>query len=85
MTITQTVEIPVDRRLVVDVPREVPAGKTILTFTPIPAVKEGVSSDHLSAKEKPTPRADALLGILSHAKDISPEEIRSERLNKYQK
>ena len=34
MTITQTVEIPADRRLVIDVPSEVPVGQVILTFTP---------------------------------------------------
>ena len=37
MTITQTVEIPPDRRLVIDVPHEVPVGRTILAFTPAPA------------------------------------------------
>ena len=30
MTITQTVEIPADRRLVIDVPPEVPTGKVVL-------------------------------------------------------
>ena len=34
MTVTQTVEIPVDRRLTIDVPHEVPIGPVILTFTP---------------------------------------------------
>ena len=34
MTIIQTVEIPANRRLIIDVPIEVPAGKAILTFTP---------------------------------------------------
>jgi hypothetical protein len=34
MTITQTVEIPDNRRLTVDVPREVPAGRTILVYAP---------------------------------------------------
>ena len=34
MAITQTVTIPANRRLVIDVPREVPAGPVILTFTP---------------------------------------------------
>jgi hypothetical protein len=34
MSITQTVEIPASHRLVIDVPREVPEGRTILTFTP---------------------------------------------------
>jgi len=36
MTITQTVEIPANRKLTIEVPREVPTGKTILTFTPAP-------------------------------------------------
>jgi len=34
MSVTQTVEIPVSHRLTIDVPREVPAGQAILTFTP---------------------------------------------------
>jgi len=34
MSVTQTVDIPVNHRLTIDVPREVPAGQTILTFTP---------------------------------------------------
>ncbi len=34
MKIEQTVEIPVSRRLTIDVPREVPIGRVILTFTP---------------------------------------------------
>ena len=40
MTITQTVEIPADHRLVIDVPREVPIGRTILIFKPIPQTKK---------------------------------------------
>ena len=34
MSVTQTVEIPADHRLTIDVPREIPAGKAVLTFTP---------------------------------------------------
>ena len=34
MIVEQTVEIPANRRLVIDVPREVPVGRTVLTFTP---------------------------------------------------
>jgi hypothetical protein len=34
MTITQTVDIPESHRLVIDVPREIPAGRSVLTFTP---------------------------------------------------
>jgi hypothetical protein len=37
MTVTQTVDIPADRRITLEVPREVPVGKTILAFTPMPA------------------------------------------------
>ena len=40
MSITQTVEIPVNHRLTIDVPPEVPAGQVILTFTPKAAVSE---------------------------------------------
>jgi len=39
MTITQTVDIPADRRLTIDVPREVPTGRTILAFIPVPDKK----------------------------------------------
>ena len=35
MTVIQTVEIPANRRLTIDVPSEVPPGKVILTFTPV--------------------------------------------------
>jgi len=35
MTITQTVEIPANRRITLEVPREVPAGRVILTITPV--------------------------------------------------
>ena len=34
MCITQTVEIPDSHRLTIDVPREVPEGPVVLTFTP---------------------------------------------------
>ena len=37
MSITQTVEIPADRRLNIVVPSEVPTGPVILTFTPAKA------------------------------------------------
>jgi hypothetical protein len=34
MSVTQTVEIPASRRLTIDVPREVPLGRVIISFTP---------------------------------------------------
>ena len=36
MPITQTVIIPENRRLLIEVPREVPSGQVVLTFTPVP-------------------------------------------------
>jgi hypothetical protein len=44
IAIQQTIEIPANHRLTIDVPREVPAGRTILTYTPATAVK-GADSD----------------------------------------
>ena len=35
MSVTQTVEIPASHRLVIDVPREVPEGRTVLVFKPV--------------------------------------------------
>ena len=34
MTITQTIEIPADRRITLEVPREIPMGRTVIAFTP---------------------------------------------------
>ena len=34
MSVTQTVEVPDSHRLTIDVPREVPTGPVVLTFTP---------------------------------------------------
>ena len=35
MTIEQTIEVPASRRLTIDVPREVPVGRTIIAFIPM--------------------------------------------------
>jgi hypothetical protein len=34
MTIQQIIDIPDSHRLTIDVPREIPAGRAVLTFTP---------------------------------------------------
>ena len=34
MTITQTIDVPADRRITLEVPPQIPAGPVILTFTP---------------------------------------------------
>ena len=35
MIFTQIIEIPADRRIILEVPREVPTGQVILTFSPV--------------------------------------------------
>jgi len=37
MTVTQTVRIPASRRLIIDVPPEIPEGVATLTFAPVEA------------------------------------------------
>jgi hypothetical protein len=49
MTITQTVDIPANRRLTIDVPPEIPAGPVILTFT---TAKEEPATNAPSAQKK---------------------------------
>jgi hypothetical protein len=58
MSITQTVEVPASHRLTIDVPREIPAGPVILTFTTTP-VKEVQTA---STSRKPISQ---FFGILS--------------------
>jgi len=50
MSVTQTVEIPVDHRLTIDVPREIPVGPVVLTFTPQATL--GDSEDFIKAIEE---------------------------------
>jgi len=72
MTITQTVKIPLDRRLIIDVPREIPTGQVILTFTPI------ASTGALS-------RGAALLqkaSQMTEAEKIAQINILAEQLNR---
>jgi len=84
MTIEQTIEIPADHRLTLEVPPEIPAGRAILTFTPTPVFPTAVKP--LDTPEKrATPISDRLLGIASRLGDISLDELRAERLGKYLK
>jgi hypothetical protein len=41
MVVEQTVDIPASRRLLIDVPPEVPEGRTILAFTPVGKADDG--------------------------------------------
>ena len=98
MTITQTIEIPADRRLTIDLPPDVPAGAAarfeleVIPFTEQSEKSSAVkpSPFRISKKELDellqnahTPHTDALTGILAHLGDITIEQIREERLAKY--
>jgi len=80
MMIEQTVEVPINHRLTIDVPREIPAGPAILAFRPAAAQ----SADKVKEKHG-TPITDRLAGCLAGIGDIDIEEIRKERLEKYLK
>jgi len=95
MTITQTVEIQADRRVTIDIPREVPLGRTniILQFPdkkeaqaskPVP--KDGkikYTRKELDEMLKDCPITQSLIGIL-HT-DMTVDEIRDERLARHLK
>ena len=44
MTITQTIEVPANRRITLDVPPQIPVGQVILTFTPKTASSQAVTA-----------------------------------------
>ena len=58
MVITQTVEIPKNRLLNIKVPKEVPAGETILTFTPV--AKAAMAEDCPLCAKYRDPKSGAL-------------------------
>ena len=83
MTITQTVTIPADRRLQleVEVPLEIPAGRAQVKLKVISFVKKQEKpTTKKNADSQATPHTDALLNILSGLGEINLEEIRDERL-----
>ena len=45
MVVEKMVEIPVNHRLVLDVPQEIPAGRAILTFSPAGNLRASVPAD----------------------------------------
>jgi hypothetical protein len=75
MTIEQTVDIPASRRLTIEVPPEVPVGRTILAFTPVPAVPPVETAEAESDAEYHRRKARA-------AKDIELINSDAEWLNR---
>jgi hypothetical protein len=47
MTIEQTVEIPADHRLFIDVPAEIPAGKALVRLIPLDTVDENRTNERI--------------------------------------
>ncbi|MCL1817293.1 MAG: hypothetical protein FWG35_00090 [Spirochaetaceae bacterium] len=87
MTIERTVEVPASRRITLEVPPEIPAGKVILTFTPAAETRHERSREKIRLTK---PMIDELLqgenlryltGLL-HT-EMSIGEIRAERLKKH--
>jgi len=86
MTIEQTIEIPASRRITLDLPPELPTGKTKveLSFTPLSDVPQTQDSGKIHLTKQ---MVDELLGGeplrfltgLLH-NDISADDIRAERL-----
>ena len=72
MTITQTIDIPVSRRITLVVPPQIPVGRTIVAFTPAP---KAVPSESLSA-------CKVMLTAEEEARDKELYSLHAEELNR---
>jgi hypothetical protein len=83
MTIEQTVEVPANRRVTIEVPSTIPIGRTnVIIQFPVPA---DAHAEEIDTKKSSTPISDRLAGCLAGIGDIGIKEIREERLAKYLK
>jgi len=89
MTIEQTVEIPADRRIFLDLPPELPIGmaKVELTLTPLSAIpeRENRGKIHLTKLMIEKMLQDENLRFLTgflHT-EMTTDDIRAERLKKH--
>ena len=46
MTVKQTIEVPASHRILLEIPSQIPAGRTILTFTPAPIQNTDANKPH---------------------------------------
>ncbi|MHC6203018.1 hypothetical protein ACYULU_07475 [Breznakiellaceae bacterium SP9] len=81
MTIEQTVEIPASRRLTIDVPPGVPAGRVVLTFTPEGEARTGGSRDTPEYLRRKAMEKQSIEFINRHAEELNRE---AEDVLKYQ-
>jgi len=89
MTVTQTVDIPADRRVFFEflAPREIPAGKARVEVKVTPVVEKQTdqrsAEPALSAAEgtSPHPNSDALFALFAPIRGtVDIDEIRTERI-----
>ena len=99
MTIEKTVDIPADRRITIEVPPQIPTGRTnvIIQFPfsedtqpkyTIPRDSNGeirLTKETIDEMLKDCPHTRALTGILSGMGDVDLDEMRMERLSKHLK
>jgi hypothetical protein len=89
MTIEQTVEIPINRRIFLDLPYELPVGKTKmeLTLTPLTSTQQAKDNGKIHLTKLMIDEMlqgevlRSLTGLLCN--ETSTEEIRAERLKKH--
>ena len=80
MTIKQTVDIPASRRITLDVPPQIPVGRTIIAFTPAP---EEIPSPEIAQKLAQLTIINSNLKKLNETEPLLPEfeEILVKRVN----
>ncbi|MDR1930864.1 MAG: hypothetical protein LBQ44_09595 [Treponema sp.] len=73
MSITQTVEVPDSHRLTIEVPREIPAGPVVLTFTPQGEARPGLSRDTPEYLRRKAMEEQSIKFINRHAEELNRE------------
>ena len=87
MTITQTIDIPADRRITL--PREVPTGRTIITFTPAPETDVAQQSGCPICAKYRDPKSGALrpnaetIAAIEEGRAMMRGEIPANRFNSF--
>jgi len=90
MTITQTIEIPADHRVLFEfiAPKEIPAGKTRVEvkLTPVVEKQDKPTLESADGGTSPHPHSDALFALFAPIRGtVDVDEIRMERLAKHLK
>ena len=84
MPIQKTVENPASRRITVDVPREIPIGPVILTFSPAQTPDQMIgSSEDAAGSPNPAPLSKELLAYLEANTPRTIEEALEEAERKF--